>query len=99
MSTGNRIALLRFERGWTKTYLARYVGVNTKSVKDWENDVSLPNMVSIKKLCFIFHTTSDYLLELENRQVIVLDGLDIPEADRIRKIIQIFIDTSRPSIS
>ena len=62
MSTGTRIAQLRAERQWSQTALAQKVGINVKSVKDWESDVSIPAAASIKKLCFLFHTTSDYLL-------------------------------------
>lgn len=52
MSTGTRIAQLRAERQWSQTALAQKVGINVKSVKDWESDVSIPAAASIKKLCF-----------------------------------------------
>ena len=53
MSTGTRIAQLRAERQWSQTALAQKVGINVKSVKDWESDVSIPAAASIKKLCFL----------------------------------------------
>lgn len=94
MSTGARIAQLRIERQWTQTSLAQKVGINVKSVKDWENDISQPTISSIKKLCSLFRTTSDYLLELNDKPVIVLDGLSTEESIRARKLMQIFMDTS-----
>ena len=94
MSTGARIAQLRISFQWSQSYLARKAGVNLKSVQDWENEVSLPSMATIKKLCNIFHTTSDYLLELDSRPVIVLDKLPAEEVERARKILQVLIDTT-----
>ena len=94
MSTGTRIAQLRAERQWAQTALAQKVGINVKSVKDWESDVSIPAAASIKKLCFLFHTTSDYLLEIDDRPVVTLDRLPEREAIRARKLFQLFIDTA-----
>ncbi len=101
MSTGTRIAQLRAERQWSQTALAQKVGINVKSVKDWESDVSIPAAASIKKLCFLFHTTSDYLLEIDDylleiddRPVVTLDRLSEREAIRARKLFQLFIDTA-----
>lgn len=94
MSTGTRIAQLRAERQWSQTALAQKVGINVKSVKDWESDVSIPTAASIKKLFFLFHTTSDYLLEIDDRPVVTLDRLSEREAIRARKLFQLFIDTA-----
>lgn len=93
MSTGTRIAQLRAERQWSQTALAQKVGINVKSVKDWESDVSIPAAASIKKLCFLFHTTSDYLLEIDDRPVVTLDRLSEREAIRARKL------STRPQIT
>lgn len=94
MSTGTRIAQLRINRQWSQTYLARKVGTNVKSVKDWENDVSLPTANNLKKLSALFITTSDYLLEIDATPVIKLDGLSAEEVMRIRAVVQTLIDTS-----
>lgn len=56
MSTGSKIAQLRCERNWSQTNLASKMGTNVKSVKDWEDDVSLPTAPNIKKLCAVFGT-------------------------------------------
>lgn len=94
VSTGERISELRVSCQLSQSALARKVGVNLKSVQDWENEVSIPSMTTIKKLCFILHTTSDYLLELDTRPVIVLDKLPESEVDRARKLLQVLIDTA-----
>ena len=42
MTTGERIAQKRHEKGWTQHDLAKKLGLNSKSVKDWDSGVSLP---------------------------------------------------------
>ena len=95
MSTGARIAQLRCARQWSQTYLAQKVGTNVKSVTDWENDVSNPSVCNVKKLCAIFNTTADFLLELDNKPVVVLNGLSAEDEVRARALLQTFIDTSK----
>lgn len=92
MSLGLRISKLRIERGWTQTQLARKVGTNTKSVKDWENDISLPSVPNVIKLCSIFHVTSDSLLGIKSKSVVVLDALSHKEQSTARAIIQVLFD-------
>lgn len=94
MSTGSKIAQLRCERKWSQTNLAARVGTNMKSVKDWEDDVSLPTATNIKRLCAILNTTADYLLEIDDQPVVVLRGLSSSEVSRARAILQTFMDTS-----
>lgn len=94
MSPGSKIAQLRCERNWSQTNLASKMGTNVKSVKDWEDDVSLPTAPNIKKLCAVFGTTADYLLEIDDQPVVVLRGLSPLEASRARAIVQTFIDTA-----
>ena len=43
MTTGERIAKKRHEKGWTQHELVKRMGLNSKSIKDWESGVSLPS--------------------------------------------------------
>lgn len=91
---GERIFKLRTERQWTLTYLARQVGTNVKTIKDWENNVSLPSVHNIRKLCELFSITSDYLLDMDHVPTIRLTGMSDTDVHRARAIIQILIDTA-----
>lgn len=92
MSTGSRIAQLRSRRQWSQTNLARRVGTNVNSVKDWENDVSFPTVKNVKKLCSLFKISADYLLEIDNAPTIVLKDLPQDEVNRIQAVVQTMID-------
>ena len=96
MGIGARIAKLRIERHWTVTQLAQMIGTNTKSIKDWESDVSSPTITNVLKLCKLFHITPNTLLGYRPRSVVVLD--DLPEEDQsvIRAIVQVYYDKHLP---
>ena len=97
MSTGERIARKRQENGWTQTHLAQLVGVNVKSVKDWENSVSVPAAKTLVKLSQIFGVSTDYLLGLDQRVLVSLDSLDFDDQIRVKAFIQMLLTLHLPS--
>lgn len=94
LEIGERIAKLRSERGWTQTHLAKQVGTNVKSIKDWENGVSLPSVLNLRKMCDIFSTTADYMLNMEQTPTIRVSDLSDMDIIRARSIVQVLIDTT-----
>ena len=99
MSTGERIAKKRQENGWTQTKLAQLVGVNVKSVKDWENSVSIPAAKTLVKLSYLFGVSTDYLLCLDHRAIVYLDNLSFDDQIRVKAFIQMLINLHLPSSS
>lgn len=97
MSTGERIARKRQENGWTQTHLAQLVGVNVKSVKDWENSVSVPAAKTLVKLSQIFGVSTDYLLGLDQRVLVSLDSLNFDDQIRVKAFIQMLLTLHLPS--
>lgn len=97
MSTGERIARKRQENGWSQTHLAQLVGVNVKSVKDWENSVSVPAAKTLIKLSHLFGVSTDYLLGLDQRTLISLDSLDFDDQIRVKAFIQMLLNLHLPS--
>ncbi len=88
MTTGERIAKKRRERTWTQNDLAKLMGVNIKSVKDWESDVSLPAAKTLIKLCPLLNVSADYLLCLDHRETLFIDDLSANDRIRIKAILQ-----------
>lgn len=91
---GERISKLRVERGWSQTRLARKMGTNVRSIQDWENGTSLPSVINIRKLCKIFSTTTDYLLNMDQVPTIRISGMTEKDIKRARAIIQVLVDTA-----
>ena len=97
MTTGERIAQKRHEKGWTQHDLAKKLGLNSKSVKDWESGVSLPSAKTIVMLCHLLNVSSDYLLCLDSRETLYLDDLSSGDRVRIKAILQALKNLHIPS--
>ena len=97
MTTGERIAKKRHEKGWTQHELAKRMGLNSKSIKDWESGVSLPSAKNIIKLCSLLNVSADYLLCLDSRETLFLDDLSTGDKIRIKALLQALKNLHSPS--
>ena len=75
MTTGMRIAKLRTNIGWSQSKLAREMKTNVTTIQKWESDTSLPSAEHIKGLSFLLGVTSDYILAMDHRKVMVVEDL------------------------
>lgn len=70
MNLGEKVVVLRKERGWSQEELANRLGVSRQSVSKWESGTSIPDLERIVDLCEIFGITAD---------ILVKDSLPLPE--------------------
>ncbi len=92
MSIGVRIATKRQENNWSQTHLAKLIGINVKSVKDWENGVSLPSAKTLIRLSEVFGVSTDYLLGINQKEIVSLENLSSADRIRVRAFIQMLLD-------
>lgn len=59
---GDKIIILRKQRGWSQENLAEHLHVSRQSVSKWESGASVPDLDKIILLSQIFGVTTDYLL-------------------------------------
>ncbi len=90
---GIRLRDLRKEKKMTQKQLASRLDVSKASVSGYENNIAKPDIDALKKLAALFGVTADYLLGLDDRRVIVLDDLTKEQADQLRQIADIFIQS------
>lgn len=62
MTIGNRIAMLRRQRGLKQEELARMLDVSPQAVSKWENDQSCPDISLLPRLAAILGISVDALL-------------------------------------
>ena len=72
---GDRIKTLREVRGITQAELARSLSLTRGGVNSWEQGLSTPSPASIVELARYFKVSTDYILGLEGRAAINVDGL------------------------
>jgi len=61
-----RLKELREERGLTQPELAEQIGVNYRTISNWERGVSEPDLESLRKLCDFFKVTAGYIIGTED---------------------------------
>ena len=89
---GNRVRELRKSRGITQAQLARILRVSTKALKNWEQNLSDPSVENLINLAKYFNVSIDYLIGVEEHCVIVLDPLPQLEREKLRAMVQVYID-------
>lgn len=63
MTTGNKLATLRREAGYTQEQLAELLDVSRQSVSKWESDLAYPETEKLIKLGELYGCSMDYLLK------------------------------------
>ena len=82
-----RIRETRLAQKMSQVDLANALGVTKQSVSNWENDNIQPSIEMLIRLSQVLSTSTDYLLGLENRRYIEVDGLSATELAHIQQIV------------
>lgn len=71
MTIGQKIQLLRKQRGWSQEKLAEELSVSRQALSKWELGTSVPDTENLRKISQLFAVSADYLLD---------DTRDAPES-------------------
>ena len=85
MIMGEKIALLRRQRGWSQEELADRLDVSRQSVSKWESGGSIPDLERVAKLSQVFEVSTDYLIRDEIEGSEYADKL-VPDTERARTV-------------
>lgn len=72
----HRIKELRERNQFSQAELAKILGIIRSSVNAWEMGISVPSTKYVIELAHLFSVSSDYLLEIEHKEVLDISGLD-----------------------
>lgn len=64
MTLGEKIKQLRKEKNISQEQLSNYLGINRNFLSRIETNKSEPNASILKKICFLFNTNLNYLLDI-----------------------------------
>lgn len=82
-----KIKELRKARNISQVELAKALFVSKQSVSNWENDNIMPSIEMLIKIAAFFSVSIDYLLGLDNNNIIITEGLNKKEIEHIKLII------------
>ena len=69
MTLGQKINILRSEKGLTQKELATQLGVTTGTIAEWEADEATPNLAELSRLSKALNVSSDVLLETTAEEI------------------------------
>lgn len=84
---GEKIRSLRKSYGLSQSELSRRLNVTKQAVSNWENNNILPSIDMLIRIANFFSVSSDYLLGLDNRHYIQVEGLTLEEISHIQQLI------------
>ena len=84
---GNNLKKMRLREGLTQARLAELLGVTKSVVSYYELHERTPSPEVLIKLASIFHVSADYLLGLDKKETVDLDGLDESDIATVRQLI------------
>lgn len=83
----NKIKELRIAHKLNQVELAEKLSVTKQTVSNWENNNIQPSIDMLVKIADCFSTTTDYLLERNENNIINANGLTITEIAHIQQLI------------
>ena len=87
MTLNENIKQLRLARNLSQVDLAKALGVTKQSVSNWENNNIQPSIDMLIRISSFFSVSTDYILGLEERKYIEINGLTETQLAHIRTII------------
>ncbi|MBD2848564.1 helix-turn-helix transcriptional regulator [Paenibacillus sp. IB182496] len=73
MNTGERIAQLRDERGWTQEQTATMLGISRAALSHYEKNRREPDTETLSKFADLFHVSIDFIVGRTRSQNTLLD--------------------------
>ncbi len=86
----DRIKELREKSGYSQSALAKKLSVTRSSVNAWEMGISVPTTQYVVEMAKIFCVSTDYLLGVDEKEYMTLDGLSKKEIKVLYDIIDCF---------
>ncbi|MCR4905523.1 MAG: helix-turn-helix domain-containing protein [Clostridiales bacterium] len=85
---GSRLKKLRLDTGLTQKQLADKLGVTKSVVSYYEQQERNPSPEILVQLSRIFHTSTDFLLGLDNKKVLDVSELSDEEFAIVRELVE-----------
>lgn len=82
-----RIKELRVARNLSQVQMAKLLGVTKQSISNWENNNIQPSVDMLVSIARLFSVSTDYLLCLDDRQMLDVSGLSPEYVAHIQQVV------------
>ena len=87
MTLNENIKQLRKSRNLSQVDLAKALGVTKQSISNWENNNIQPSIDMLIRLAHFFSVSTDFMLGLDQRKYIEINGLTDQQLAHVTTII------------
>ncbi len=87
---GYRLRELRLSKQMTQAQVAKRLNLSKTTISGYENNIKTPSIDVLVRLANLYGVTSDYILGIEKKKVLVIDGLTDNEERILKALIQEF---------
>lgn len=88
MNFGEKLKMLRTGQKMTQQALADRIGVAKSIVSYYESGERYPSYDVLVRIAHIFHTTTDYLLDMKRERVIDVSGLSEDDIAAVTSVVE-----------
>ena len=88
MNFGEKLKMLRTGQKMTQQALADRIGVAKSVVSYYESGERYPSYDVLVRIAHIFHTTTDYLLDMKRERVIDVSGLSEDDIAAVTYVVE-----------
>lgn len=85
-----KLKYLRENKKLSQTQVAKRLNVSTSSISGYETSTKTPSVDILQSLASFYGVTTDYLLGMEHRECIVVDGLSSRQKEVINLLLTEF---------
>ncbi len=87
---GYRLRKLRESKNLSQTQVAKRLSLSKTSISGYENNIKTPSVDVLTKLAVFYGVSSDYILGLENRKMLQIDGLTAAQEGILKDLLDEF---------
>lgn len=96
---GYRLRELRESKNMTQAQVARRLNLSKTTISGYENNIKTPSLDVLVKLSILYGVSADYILGLENRKLLLIDGLTMNQEEIIKILLKEFRDMNKKSVT
>ncbi|WP_411675785.1 helix-turn-helix domain-containing protein [Caproicibacter sp.] len=94
---GYRLRELRESKNLTQTQVAKRLNLSKTTISGYENNIKTPSLEVLVKLSILYGASADYILGLENRKLIQIDGLTMSQEEILKVLLKEFKSLNKKS--
>lgn len=84
---GARLRELREKKGFSQDYVAKKLEVTRSAISSYESNLKNPLVEHLKAMAFLYNSSVDYMLGLDNRTGLYLDDLTPSQQQTVLDIV------------